>query len=191
MYPDEQHYYDEDDYRDFFCENIHEKKFMTCLEENNVESNDTSNSDFHKCLKSKESRYKKCNEEKGYQYILKRHINRTRPRKCDKINKVYSLTRDESNFLKPYDECIRPFVVQRIAHSNLILLMTNRNCNQMFETQDFEEVPKTFEFVNSTFCHKYEKPLFRNRPKSCMTHNVKVSGTDDESIHFMTFSFST
>lgn len=188
MYPDVQHYYDEYDDRDFFCVNIHEQKFMQCLSEYEVKLNDTNNPYYYKCHEQKKERFKKCNEENGAQHILRRHLNRTRPRKCDKINVVYSLTKDESNFLKPYDECSRPFVVQRIAHSNLILLITNRNCAQVFTVErDFEDVPKTIEFENSTFCHKYRRPLFRSRPKSCMTHHEKVSWLNSPSTLFLTF----
>lgn len=177
MYPDEQNFYDEDEHEKFYCPNIHEQKFMECLEENEVASNDSLNPKYRDCFEAKRIRFKKCNEENGAEFVLKRHFNRTRPKKCDKFNVVYSLTKDESNFLKPYDECSRPFVVQRIAHSNLILLITNRICAQVFATQrEFNDVPKTVEYENSTFCHKMKMPmLFRNRPKSCMTHHERVS----------------
>lgn len=177
MYPDEQNFYDEEKHKNFQCPDIHEHKFMDCLAENEVTSNDTLNSKYRDCFEKKKLRFKECNAEKGAEFILKRHINRTRPRKCDKLNVVYSLTKDESNFLKPYDECSRPFVVQRIAHSNLVLLITNRICNQIFATQrEFNDVPKTVEYVNSTFCHKMRMPMmFRGRPKSCMTHHDRVS----------------
>lgn len=175
MYSDSEHFYDESVHHSFFCNNIHEQKFMDCLVKYEVKSNDSNNHGYLECLKKKEERYKKCIEENGAQFILKRHFNRTRPRKCDKSNVVYSLTKDESNFLRPYDECSRPFVVQRVAHSNLILLITNRNCAQVFAAEtDFKEVPKTVMFESSVFCHKYNKTLFRNRPKSCMTHHVQV-----------------
>lgn len=175
MYPDDQHYYDEDNYKEFYCPNIHEGEFMKCLAENEVKTNDTNDSVYRDCLERKKKRFQKCNEENGTRFILKRHVTRTRPTKCDKANIVYSLTRNESNFLKPYDECSRPFVVQRIAHSNLILLITNRNCAQVFATsQEFDEVPKKVEYDNTTFCHKLIKPLFRSRPMTCMTHHDKV-----------------
>jgi hypothetical protein len=175
MYPDEEHFWNENDYQEFHCPNRHEKKFMECLEKNEVETNDTKLPGYIDCMKKKEQWYEKCNAENGTDNILKRHLKRTRPYKCDKFNVVYSLTKNESNFLKPYDECNRPFVVQRIAHSNLILLITNRVCAQVFATeQDFEEVPKTIEYENSTFCHRQKKPLYRSRPKSCMTHHNDV-----------------
>jgi hypothetical protein len=177
MYPDEAHYYDDSIYNDFYCPNIHDEAFMECLKEYKVTSNDTLNPDYMKCLGKKEHRYKKCKEENGTRNILKRHLTRTKPIKCDKFNVVYSLTKDESNFLKPYDDCSRPFVVQKIAHSNLVLLMTNRNCAQVFATErEFEDVPKTIEYDNSTFCQKMTNDqLFRSRPKSCITHHAKVN----------------
>lgn len=176
MYPDEAHFYDDSINNDFYCPNIHEQAFMECLKEYNVTSNDTLNSYYLKCLERKSNRYKKCKEEKGTENILKRHLTRSRPIKCDKFNVVYSLTKDESNFLKPYDECSRPFVVHKISHSNLILLITNRNCAQVFATErEFDDLPHTIEYYNSTFCHKMTvAQLFRSRPKSCITHHEKV-----------------
>lgn len=182
MYPDPEHLYNAETLKNFYCNNVHEEEFMNCLKKFEVENNDTSHKKYKFCHEEKEVRYKKCNEENGTEFIMKRHLIRTRPFKCDKVNKIYSLTKDESNFLKLYDECSRPFVVRRIAHSNLILLITarldlNRNCAQVFSTE-FDDVPKTIEYLNSTFCHKVNTSLtFRNRPKSCMTHNNKVSGT--------------
>lgn len=178
MYPDEQHFYDEDINKDLYCPNIHEKLFLECLEKKELKTNDTHDPRYLDCLEKKQGRYTKCNEENGTRFILARHINRTRPFKCDKSNVVYSLTKDESNFRKPYDECNRPFVVQKIAHSNLILLVTNRNCAQVSATEyKFNDVPQTIEYLDdSTFCHKFNKTqLFRSRPKSCMAHHDKVS----------------
>lgn len=189
MYPDEQHFYDADEFKEFYCPNAHETKFTTCLQTNDVKSNDTNDPKYRECHDEKKIRYKNCIAENGADYILKRHLNRSRPFKCDKSNLVYTLTRDESNFLKPYDECSRPFVVQRIAHSNLILLITNRNCAQVFATvRDFEDVPITIEYGNSTFCHKLDKPpLFRSRPKTCMTHHEKVRNLGTKKLRNFNF----
>lgn len=180
MYPDSEHYYNSEDYLNYSCPNIHEQAFMTCLKENEVTSNDTLNKKYLSCLEDKRNRYKKCVEENGAPFILKRHLRRSRPYKCDKFNVVYTLTRDESNFLKPYDECSRPFVVHKIAHSNLILLITNLNCARTSANfKEFNNVPKTIEYENSTFCHKMRMPqLFRSRPKTCLTHHFKVSYGD-------------
>lgn len=179
MYPDQEHFYDEKDFESFYCPNVHEKEFMECLSNNSVTTNDTTNSMYESCLKKKKTRYQKCMEEKGPQLAYKRHVARTRPIKCDKFNEVYSLTKELSNFNKPYDECSRPFIVQQIAHSNLILLVTNRICSQDFEIERiFNDVPQTIEYFNSSmFCFKISKPFFRKRPnpKGCLFHHADVS----------------
>lgn len=183
MYPDDQRNYDPEMDREFYCPNIHKrsKLFMRCLGENGVWENDTSSREYMECFKKQEQEYKKCFEEHGAKYILKRHLNRSRPTKCDKFNVVYSLTKNESNFLKPYDKCSRPFVVHRIAHSNLILLVIRpvpKDCEQPHAPyKAFNDLPQTIDyFENSTFCHKLSKPqLYRHRPKSCMTHHKNVS----------------
>lgn len=180
MYPDSEHYYNPDDYLKYSCPSIHEMEFMECLKKNEVTSNDTLNKKWIDCFEEKKTRYKNCVAEFGWSNTLKRHLRRSRPYKCDKFNVVYTLTRDESNFLKPYDECSRPFVVHKIAHSNLILLITNLNCARTSDNyKEFNDVPKTIEYENSTFCHKMRMPqLFRSRPKTCLTHHFKVSYGD-------------
>lgn len=177
MYPDSQYFYNEDDDKDFFCPKVHDdKEFSVCLASKNITERNTTHDGYRTCIDEKKKRFNDCNQEHGYKYILKRHLNRSRPIKCDKFNVVYSLTKDESNLLKPYDECSRPFVVQKIAHSNLILLITNRNCAQVVATdREFNNVPQTIEYNNSTFCHKLLNPLFRSRPKTCMTYHENVS----------------
>lgn len=174
MYPDREYFYDEAENSEYYCQKINDKDFLNCL------VNDTHAS----CFKKKEKAYTKCNEEKGYKHILRRHVNRSRPYYCDKSNVVYILTK-ESNFNKPYDECSRPFVLQKIAHSNLILLITKslRSCAQESTIQrDFKTVPTTVEYHNSTFCRKKLNPLFRNRPTSCLTHHEKVRKFSSSSL---------
>lgn len=151
---------------------------MQCLEEKEVTSNDTTNKYYKYCLEKKEVDYEKCMAENGTKFILERHITKTMPEKCDKFNVVYTLTRDESNFAnKPYNECNRPFVVHKIAYSNLVLLKTNRYCGQVLAVDtDFNDVPKTIEYEDSLFCYKQSKPqLFRTRPKTCVTKHENVS----------------
>src|SRR4051812_10028057 len=75
MYPDPEHFYNEDDDDDFYCPNIHEHKFMECLDEKEVLTNDTNNEGYRSCLESKKKRFQKCNEEKGFEYVLRRHLN--------------------------------------------------------------------------------------------------------------------
>lgn len=175
MYPDREHFYDDEVNKEFFCSRIQESNFTECLAEG--KTNDTDDSHYLKCLEKKKQRWRKCNEERGFEYILKRHLNRSRPHKCDKFNVVYSLTKNESNLRLTFDECKRPFVVHKIAHSNLILLTTYRNCKPQVYVKEFNDIPQTVEYPNSTFCHKLLNPLFRSRPKSCMTHHARVSSS--------------
>lgn len=166
MYPDSEHFYDEEYNLEFYCPNIHEQKFIECLHEYDVESNDTNNKYYMDCHREKENRYKKCWSENGTEFINRRHILKTTPKQCDKSNLVYTLTRDESNFAnKPYNECNRPFVVHKIPNSNLVVLKTNRYCNQVFATDtNFQDVPSPIEYPNksSIFCFKQSKPqLYR------------------------------
>jgi hypothetical protein len=164
-YPDPEHYYDPETDWNYHCQDIWYKFYMKCLGEGKLDCHEKKISGFHKCF-----------AENGTEFIQRRHVTRSRPLKCDKFNYVYSLTKDESNLHKPYNECSRPFVIQRIAHSNLVLLITNRNCNQVFATgRDFGDVPKEVSYAaKSMFCQKQKRPLYRARPNSCMTQHEKV-----------------
>lgn len=172
MYPDPEHFY-EDSVSDHHCLDFTEdEEFLKCLK--TVSVDDIQNPKFKDC---QYNRFKKCREENGTANILKRHLTRTRPIKCDKLNIVYSLTKDESNFLKPYDECSRPFIVHKIPHSNLILLVTNRLCAQVFATErEFDNVPETIPYINSTFCRRMKVPqLYRGRPSYCTNFHTMVN----------------
>lgn len=179
MYPDDEHYYDESKNLEYYCPVIHDPEFFKCLHEKKVLSHDVNNSDYLGCAKQKENRYKKCIAENGTENILKRHVKKTLPKKCDKFNDVYTLTTDERNFSpKQYDACSHPFVVHRMAHSNLILLKTNRDCKEMLAVDtDFHDVPMEIKYDNSIFCLKQSKPQFnRTRPNNiCVTKHARVS----------------
>lgn len=180
MYPDPEHFYNEDDYIELFCPKINDRDLAECLKTKKA-ANNTDDENYKKCMSEESKRYTKCLAEKSTEFILHRHLEKTTPKKCDKVNVVYSLNRDESNFAnKIYHECNRPFVVHKIAYSNLILLKTNRLCGQVFAVDtDFNDVPRAIKYYgenSSLFCYKHSKPqLFRSRPKSCVTKHEKVS----------------
>jgi hypothetical protein len=160
MYPDNEHFYYDD--QESFCPKIHKDLFMECLNKAKVESSDTMNSGYLKCVEEQKIHFQKCLQENGTEFILERHLTKTMPVKCDKQNKVYKL------------------VVYKIANSNLILLKTNRLCSQQYAVDiDFGDVPtevlKYYEKNSSLFCYKQGKPqLFRSRPKSCVSSHIKV-----------------
>lgn len=180
MYPDPEYDYDKRIHAEDHCfEVVHDEEFEKCV--NNWFSTISFKS-FSKVSKDEiykdcvTSRLKKCREENGTENILMSHLTKTRPIKCDKFNLVYSLTKDESNLQKPYDECNRPFVIHKIPHSNLILLVTNRLCAQVFATErEFYDKPQTIEYVNSTFCRRVKvSQLFRVRPSYCTNYHKMV-----------------
>jgi hypothetical protein len=180
MYPDSEHYYNDNVYSDYRCLEIsHDEDFLKCLISgfSKISPDEIHHEKYQMCTIN---RLKKCREENGTENILKRHLTRTRPIKCDKENLVYTLTKDESNLQKPYDECNRPFVIHKIPNSNLILLVTNRLCAQVFaKERDFDDKPKTIEYPNSTFCERVQSPqLLRIRPGQCLNYHKMVREAD-------------
>lgn len=182
MYPDETYHYHPEEDEIYKCPDLQDHKFIKCVNDANKKG-DPDGSKYKDCLRQTTNR---CLAENGTEFIIRRHITKTKPIKCDKLNKVYRLTRDESNFEKKlYHECNRPFVVHKIPNSNLILLKTNhRYCNKDSEFDDyinFHHYPVTptyGEYGNmSLFCFKRSKPeLFRNRPnpKLCFSSHINV-----------------
>lgn len=171
MYPDPEYYYVDDP--ESYCPYDDDGFLKQCLAAAGVSETDTDNEHYEKCMKNFTKREKSCRDERWSQYILKRHLNRTRPRRCDKFNYVFVLNL-ESNFGKPYSNCERPFVVHRIPNSNLILLIAKSDCakNTFYEFHDEPEVTK---YVQSMFCRKLFSPLYRRHSKSCFSYHSNVS----------------
>jgi hypothetical protein len=179
MYPDDEYYYVDDETA--YCPRIQtDALFYDCLDEHKIKPDikDKENEDYLKCLKNFTKRHKECKESTQWsKLILQRHLTKTRPYKCDKYNYVFMLNMDESNFRKPSNKCGRPFVLQRIADSNLVLLIKNSDCEKYSEESgNFEEKPKAF-FSNHTalFCEKLSRPLHRRHSKYCFSHHRDVS----------------
>lgn len=176
MYPDNEYYYRPEEDEEYKCPNLQDDKYLKCLSKIE-EGEDEDGKRRELCYANNLDR---CFLELGTKYILKRHVNKTLPKKCDKQNKVYQLNSEDSNFEKKiYHDCNRPFVVHKIPNSNLILLKTNRDCSKINAVHiDFEEVPKEhLDYGENTtlFCFKRSKPqLSRSRPKSCFSSHIKV-----------------
>lgn len=192
MYPDNEYYYDDSVNAKYHCSEFVENDYFTeCMSKllSKISFRRLSILSHEEMYAScANSRLEKCRQVNGTENIMKRRITRTRPIKCDKFNLIYSLTKDESNLQKPYDECSRPFVVHKIPHSNLILLVTNRLCAQVFATErEFDNVPKTIEYINSTFCRRMKVPqLFRVRPSQCTNYHKDVSNLFPRKFLFYT-----
>jgi hypothetical protein len=175
MYPDTQYYYEDD--KKAYCPQKGDGLLENCLKAEGVTEKDVDSDGFKACTKNFTKREKECKDGNDWsEYILKRHMNKSRPTKCDQHNTVHVLNLDESNFRKPYNKCDRPFLVQRIANSNLILLVTKSDCDKHMYNDSFSNIPTPFkEYEVSLFCTKLQKPLYRRYPKPCYTQHRNVS----------------
>jgi hypothetical protein len=173
MYPDPEYYYV--DNNEDYCAFDGDGSFKHCLAEEGVSERDIDSEQYRKCEKNFTSEKNKCrNGLKWSQLISKRHFNRTRPTRCDKYNYVYVLNL-ESNFGKPYSNCERPFVVQRIPNSNLILLVAKSDCAKNYHYEFYETPHKMTTYRPSLFCHKLNAPLYRRNSKFCFKSHILVS----------------
>lgn len=173
MYPDAAYYYRDD--KESYCPRPEDGSFEACLKEKGKDTTDTESEEYEKCKSNFTKRHEKCRESIEWsQQVVKRHLIRTRPIKCDKFNYVYVLNLNESNFGKPYKNCDRPFYVQRIANSNLILLITKSDCEKTENV--FYDKPSDVKISDkSTFCQKLKTPLHRRYSRVCLTHHWNVS----------------
>lgn len=109
-------------------------------------------------------------------------INKTHPESCDQQMWLYTLTHLNTT-AAPYNKTMsedcstRPFAVQRIVNSNLILLVIKTNCLQATPMQpplmpDGEEI-----FYNlSLTCYRVKHDSYARRNyMSCINRNIHVS----------------
>lgn len=175
MYPDPEYYYVDD--KESYCPYEGDGSFKRCLADEEISESDTENEHYIKCKANFTKEKNKCRDGlKWSQFISKRHFNRTRPTRCDKFNYVYVLNL-ESNFGKPYSNCERPFVVQRIPNSNLILLVAKSDCAKNYHYEFHDTPSEVTTYRPSLFCRKLNSPLHRRHSKFCFTHHKLVSNS--------------
>lgn len=173
MYPDPQYYYVDD--VEAFCNYENDGSLKQCLADEGITEADTTHESYEKCMKNYTKKEKACREDMRWsRFLLKRHLKRTRPRRCDKVNYVYVLNL-ESNFGKPYASCDRPFVVDRIPNSNLILLIAKSDCAKNIGYKFYDTPVDVPDYRPSMFCRKLDSPLHRRHSKNCFSHHNKVS----------------
>lgn len=105
----------------------------------------------------------------------KLQINRTRPEPCDKEMDLYQLqSHNERAFAKKADEgCVRPFVVQKISFSNMVLVAVDTVC-PIPETKKLSVTPTEVRYNNTLACFKvHSNDLPRKRPTSCIKQHSK------------------
>ncbi|XP_048509667.1 voltage-dependent calcium channel subunit alpha-2/delta-3 isoform X2 [Athalia rosae] len=107
-------------------------------------------------------------------------INRTRPTTCDQEMKLYllqnvSASKYDVDFISVDDvtrDCERPYVVQPVDSSNMILLVINTMCPKIFESP-LTVMPKEIDYKEHLACKKVANPLTRRRPASCIRNHTK------------------
>ncbi|XP_063239257.1 voltage-dependent calcium channel subunit alpha-2/delta-3 isoform X2 [Bacillus rossius redtenbacheri] len=112
-------------------------------------------------------------------------INRTRPDACDKEFNLYRLAprrgdQQQSPYARPHNACSRPFVVQSIPHSNLVLVVVDSLCKADYEKLTIS--PSEVVYDNNTLsCYKvYGFNLHRTRPPSCINNHTRESEIKDQ-----------
>ncbi|XP_031833881.1 voltage-dependent calcium channel subunit straightjacket isoform X2 [Nomia melanderi] len=109
-------------------------------------------------------------------------INRTRPEACDK--EVYLYLRNvsfDSFDVEPStnDECMRPYIVQPVDFSNMLLLVVNTDCIDMM-SPPLSVVPEEVTYENNSLvCQKALTTLKRKRPESCIRTHPRESEIRD------------
>ncbi|XP_015587813.1 voltage-dependent calcium channel subunit alpha-2/delta-3 isoform X2 [Cephus cinctus] len=131
-------------------------------------------------------------ENKDTKIIQLVQINRTRPQPCDQEVYLYLLRNASS---KEYDvdidsdkSCERPYVVQPVHFTNMILLVVDVSCPDTDEPI-LSVVPEEVLYSNYTLaCYKALHSLARKRPASCIRNHTKESDIKDLCGFASTFS---
>ena len=200
MYPDETYYFKEEPF-DLFCRTKADSIFIECCEvyyeSKNIQlpknfpnfTGDELEYDYYKsCSKLKTKTYNSCTKEYWNEHLLKRHFNRTRATKCDKMSILYTIINDKDMltiYEMPSDGCLRPFVIQRIAHSNLVLLVVNGTCNAPSGAPfyQFYNEPMDVVYNDTLACRKHQNQLlYRRHSRHCFNFH-------DDVIINLNFSF--
>ncbi|XP_033611024.1 voltage-dependent calcium channel subunit alpha-2/delta-3 isoform X2 [Cryptotermes secundus] len=105
----------------------------------------------------------------------KLQINRTRPEPCDMEMDLYKLQYDNNRVFgkKAEEGCARPFVVQKINFSNMVLVVVDTLC-PFLEEKKLSIAPTEVKYNHSLACFKvHTGDLPRKRPKSCIREHPK------------------
>ncbi|XP_050423837.1 voltage-dependent calcium channel subunit alpha-2/delta-3 isoform X2 [Adelges cooleyi] len=101
--------------------------------------------------------------EKALKYVM---INRTRPKTCDRVVNLYTLTSKIPERVERNSMCDRPYEVRKIMNTNLILLVVNAVCLGNMQPANFDTIPQEVPYSNiSLSCQKAIYSLPRCRPK--------------------------
>ncbi|XP_030025164.1 voltage-dependent calcium channel subunit alpha-2/delta-3 isoform X4 [Manduca sexta] len=106
-------------------------------------------------------------------------INRTRPTPCDREMYLYQLDYNnlEEKMNKPVKDCDRPFYVQLVNYTNMLMVVVDNTCAK-------EDVPTMsvdateVQYNESLPCLKHMHPLYRKQPTSCIRNHTDESNID-------------
>ncbi|XP_068206802.1 voltage-dependent calcium channel subunit alpha-2/delta-3-like isoform X2 [Palaemon carinicauda] len=123
-------------------------------------------------------------EEKAFKPDLRlelAYINKTKPRPCDKEVNLYILQNNklkQDGAYKPVkgklsnchaNGCGRPFSVQKVKSTNLILVAVNNQCRCESRNVDIE--PTEVDYNETMHCSRLLLSHFRRRPQNCYNYH--------------------
>ncbi|XP_025988589.1 voltage-dependent calcium channel subunit alpha-2/delta-3 isoform X3 [Solenopsis invicta] len=105
-------------------------------------------------------------------------INRTRLEVCDQEIGLYLLNASFESHDKDTDDC--QYMVQRVAHSNMLLVVIHEICGKM-TWPPLSTKPEEWVYKNNTLvCQKAIPGLKRKRPQSCIRTHTRESEIKDQ-----------
>ena len=128
------------------------------------------------------------------------YINKTKPKPCDKEVTLYELNDAKlykGNRASPVkgklsncheSECERPFSVQMIPHTNLILIVADRLCPCFSTKISIEPKKIVYGASNETaYCDKLKYNIYRRKPNKCIMYHaeeteIKLCGDASRSL---------
>ncbi|XP_076657366.1 voltage-dependent calcium channel subunit straightjacket isoform X3 [Halictus rubicundus] len=109
-------------------------------------------------------------------------INRTRPEACDQEVYLYLRNVSFESFdveMDINDNCMRSYIVQPVASSNMLLLVVNTDCTDTV-SPTLSVLPEEVLYENNSLvCQKAISPLRRKKPQSCIRTHPRESEIKD------------
>ncbi|KAK0182558.1 hypothetical protein PV327_000684, partial [Microctonus hyperodae] len=125
----------------------------------------------------------KSSDEKGEKAFDQRVlINRTKPQPCDQEVYLYLMQNKSNAYDIDFDSvngCERPYVVQPVEESNMLLIVVDTNCpNTAYPPVSVE--PEEVIYTNASLaCQKALSNLKRRKPQSCIRTSPRESEIKD------------
>ncbi|XP_037091167.1 voltage-dependent calcium channel subunit alpha-2/delta-3-like [Pollicipes pollicipes] len=120
----------------------------------------------------------------SHQLFKMAHINKTRPRPCDKHVGLYTLNHNTKPLKASLEHCYgidssscsRQFVLEKVPYTNLMMLVVNTLCpceGDMISIEAHE-----WEYENGTQCARERLEPYRRRPQSCQSYHAEEENID-------------